>query len=52
MVLALEVIYNLGSPDVVYKGDDGWTIATKDGKISGLFEKTVAIARDGVFVLT
>ncbi|OGG15081.1 type I methionyl aminopeptidase [Candidatus Gottesmanbacteria bacterium RIFCSPHIGHO2_01_FULL_39_10] len=52
MVLALEVIYNLGSPDVVYKGDDGWTIATKDGKISGLFEKTVALKRDGVFVLT
>ncbi|MBI4067345.1 M24 family metallopeptidase [Candidatus Gottesmanbacteria bacterium] len=52
MVLAVEVIYNLGSPDVVYKGDDGWTIATKDAKISGLFESTVALSADGVFVLT
>lgn len=52
MVLAIEVIYNLGSPDVVYKGKDGWTIATKDGKISGLFESTVAITSRGGIVLT
>ncbi|MBI3380042.1 type I methionyl aminopeptidase [Candidatus Gottesmanbacteria bacterium] len=52
MVLATEVIYNLGSADVVYKGNDGWTIATKDGKISGLFEATVAITSRGGFVLT
>lgn len=52
MVLAIEVIYNLGSPDVVYKGNDGWTIASKDGKISGLFEATVAITSRGGIVLT
>lgn len=52
MVLAVEIIYNMGKPEIVYKGDDGWTIATQDGKISGLFEKTVAVGRDGVFVLT
>lgn len=52
MVLAVEVIYNLGSPDVVYKGNDGWTIATKDGTISGLFEATVAVMSHGSYVLT
>lgn len=52
MVLAVEVIYNMGSPDVIYKNSDGWTIATKDAKISGLFESTVAIEDDGVFLLT
>lgn len=52
MVLAIEVIYNSGSHDVVYKGDDGWTIGTKDGKISGLFEVTVAITPHGGVVLT
>lgn len=52
MVLAVEVIYNLGSPDVVYKGNDGWTIATKDGTISGLFESTVAVTSHGSYVLT
>ena len=52
MVLAIEVIYNLGSPDIVYKEDDGWTIATKDGKISGLFEVTVGVSSHGGIVLT
>lgn len=52
MVLAIEVIYNLGGPDVVYKGNDGWTIATKDGTISGLFEATVAVMSHGSYVLT
>lgn len=52
MVLAVEVIYNLGGPDVVYKGNDGWTIATKDGTISGLFEATVAVMSHGSYVLT
>lgn len=52
MVLAIEVIYNLGDCEVIYKGNDGWTIATKDGKISGLFEATVAITSRGASVLT
>lgn len=43
MTLAIEVIYNMGASDVVYKNEDGWTISTKDGSISGLFERTVAI---------
>lgn len=51
MTLAIEVIYNLGSPEVVLTSD-GWTIKTKDGKISGLFEETVAITADGSLVLT
>ncbi|MCL4339295.1 type I methionyl aminopeptidase [Patescibacteria group bacterium] len=52
LVIAIEVIYNMGSPDVVYKGNDGWTIVTKDGKISGLFEATVAVTSHGCVVLT
>lgn len=52
MVLAIEVIYNMGTPEVIYKGNDGWTIATRDGKISGLFEATVAATAHGVLVLT
>lgn len=52
MVLAIEIMYNAGSSEVVYKNDDGWTIATKDGKISGLFEETVAITSCGPIVLT
>lgn len=51
MTLAIEVIYNQGRPEVVL-GEDGWTISTKDGKISGLFEETVAVTGDGPLILT
>ena len=52
MVLAIEIMYAQGSGEVVYKNDDGWTICTRDGKIAGLFEETVAITKDGPLILT
>lgn len=52
MVIAIEVMYNLGTGEVAYKNNDGWTIVTADGKISGLFEHTVAVTRNGPLVLT
>ena len=51
MTLAIEVIYGLGSGEVVLE-DDGWTVSTKDGKIAGLFEKTIAITGNGPLILT
>ena len=51
MTLAIEVIYGQGSGEVVLE-TDGWTISTKDGKISGLFEKTIAVTKSGPLVLT
>ncbi|MBI3443456.1 type I methionyl aminopeptidase [Candidatus Woesebacteria bacterium] len=51
LVLAIEVMYCQGSPDLVVEAD-GWTIRTKDGKIAGLFEETVAVTKNGPFVLT
>ena len=52
MTLAIEVMYNEGVFDVEYKNDDGWTIVTADGKISGLFEHSVAVTNQGTVVLT
>lgn len=52
LVIAVEIIYNLGGDEVIYKGNDGWTIATKDATISGLFEATVALSDHGSFLLT
>lgn len=52
LVLAIEVMYNQGIAEVVYKNADGWTITTADGKISGLFEDTVAVTSHGPVVLT
>lgn len=51
MTLAIEIIYNMGSPEVVLK-KDGWTIVTKDGKISAAFEKSIAVLKNGILVLT
>lgn len=51
MVIAVEVIYCEGKPDVKI-GSDGWTARTKDGKMGGLFEETVAILANGPKVLT
>ena len=51
MVLAVEVMYAEGS-DKVELLQDGWTIAMRDGKISGLFEDTVAVTEEGPNVLT
>lgn len=51
MVLAIEVMYTEGKPEVVV-AEDRWTISTKDGKIAGLFEETVAVTSNGPVVLT
>lgn len=52
MVLAVEVIYNMGESPVVYKNEDGWTIVTRDGTPSAVFEHTVAVTSEGPKVLT
>ena len=52
VTIAIEVIYNMGKSDVKYLNGDGWTIATEDESISGLFERTIAIAKNGPIILT
>lgn len=44
MVLAIEPMINLGVKDVVHL-DDGWTILTRDNKVSAHFEHDVCITR-------
>lgn len=51
MTLAVEVMYVQGSPEVeILK--DGWTMATKDGKLSGMFEETVVVGKSNPLFLT
>jgi methionyl aminopeptidase len=45
MVIAIEPMINLGSKDV-FTWDDGWTVATKDGKPSAHFEHTTAVRKN------
>jgi len=52
MTIAIEAIYNMGKSDVVYSNGDGWTIKSKDGSLSGLFERTIAITKNGPLILT
>jgi methionyl aminopeptidase len=52
MTIAVEVIYNMGKKDVVYGNKDGWTIKTKDGSLSGLFERSIVITKKGPEILT
>lgn len=51
MTIAVEVIYNMGKPDVRLDRD-GWTIRTKDGKPAGLYERTVAVTDHAPEMLT
>lgn len=51
MTIAIEVIYNMGKPELILD-KDGWSLKTKDGSTSGLFERSVAIVKNGPIILT
>lgn len=51
MVLAIEPMINLGSPDVEL-ADDDWTVLTADGSFSAHEEHTVAVFKDHTEILT
>jgi methionyl aminopeptidase len=50
--LAIEIIYNMGKPGVVYAGNDDWTIVSEDRSISGLFERTILVEKGMPRLLT
>ena len=50
-VLAVEVMFTTGNGEIA-QDNDGWTLRTKDAKIAGLWEETVAVTSDGPVVLT
>lgn len=52
MTIAIEVIYNMGGKEVVYRGDDDWTIVSEDGSLSAVFERSVAISGGKTILLT
>ncbi|MBU1326889.1 type I methionyl aminopeptidase [Patescibacteria group bacterium] len=52
MTLAIEVIYALGKPSVIYENKDGWSITTKDRSPSAVFEHTIAVNGRNSIILT
>ena len=51
MTIASEPMINQGSA-AIRTQPDGWTVRTKDGKLSAHFEHTVAITADGPKIMT
>ena len=51
MVIAIEPMLTLGSPDI-YVEDNDWTVVTIDSSLSAHFEHTIAITNEGVIILT
>lgn len=51
MTIAIEPMINQGTKDLKHM-PDGWTVKTKDGKLSAHFEHSIAITSDGPVILT
>ena len=51
MCFTIEPMINAGKPQTKLKGD-GWTVETKDGRLSAQWEHTLLVTETGVEVLT
>jgi methionyl aminopeptidase len=51
MIFTIEPMINAGKPQTKLKSD-GWTVETKDGRLSAQWEHTMVVTSNGVEVLT
>ncbi len=51
LCLAIEPMFTLGGHEVDVR-PDGWTVATRDGRLAAHWEHTIAITADGPRILT
>ena len=52
MVICVEPMVCMGSKNVKFSKEDGWTCRTKDGKPAAHYEHTVAVTKKGPEILT
>ncbi len=52
LVIAIEVIYSMGSEQFEYEKESEWSVITKDKSLSACFEHTVAITEEETLILT
>ncbi len=52
MVIAIEPMINQGVKEVNFDSEDGWTVRTRDGKLSAHYENTIAVTDNGPLLLT
>ena len=48
----IEPMINEGTKETVLDNNDGWTVRTRDGKLSAQFEHTILMTEDGPEILT
>lgn len=51
LVIAIEIIYAMGTDSMIYEKDN-WSIITEDRSISACFEHTIAVTDQGPLILT
>ena len=51
LVIAIEIIYAMGTDKMIYE-EDNWSIITKDRSLSACFEHTIAVTDQGPIILT
>lgn len=52
LVIAVEVMYAMGTEEMVLEKGSDWSLVTKDGSLAAQFEHTLAITDHGTIVLT
>lgn len=52
MTIAIEVIYAMGKGAVINKNHDGWTLQTKDGSLTAVYEHTIEVTDRKPRILT
>ncbi len=52
LVIAIEVIYSMGSEEIAYEKDVPWSITSADKSLTACFEETVAIDGKNTYILT
>lgn len=52
MTFTIEPMINLGTEKTILSNVDGWTVRTRDGKLSAQWEHTVLVTDNGVEILT
>ncbi len=52
LVIAIEVIYSMGSEEIAYEKGLEWSITSADKSLTACFEETVAIEDENTYILT
>lgn len=52
MVVAIEVMYAMGSGEMIQEPGNDWSLITKDGSMSAQFEHTIAVLDKNTLILT